>query len=85
MQCHGLSMDIPPRPRPLTEITYVEMKIYRGFGAMTVVPREGICGAAIVEDDADEGEVAGFFQKGNSFYAISPCLDEFINRSWGVV
>jgi len=51
---------------------------------MAAVPRDGICGAALVEDDSEEGGVAGFFQNGNSYYALSPCLDEFIDRSWAL-
>ena len=85
MQAQGLALDIPPRPQFCTDITFAKMRIYRGFGAMAAVPRDGICGAALVEDDSEEGGVAGFFQNGNSYYALSPCLDELIDRSWGVV
>jgi hypothetical protein len=85
MQAQGLALDIPPRPQPYTDITFAKMRIYRGFGVMTALPRDGICGAALVEDDSEEGGVAGFFQDGNSYYALSPCLDEFIDRSWAVV
>jgi hypothetical protein len=85
MQAQGLSLDIPPRPQNGTNVTFVKLRIYRCFGAMAAVPRDGVCGAALVEDDSEEGGVAGFFQNGNSHYALSPCLDEFIDRSWGVV
>ena len=41
-------------------------------------------GAALVEDDEDGGGVAGFFQEANDDFALTPCLDEFIDRSWSV-
>lgn len=85
MQAHGLTLDIPRRPQSITEIGFFKMRIYRGFGALGAVPREGVCGAAFVEDDSEEGGVAGFFQDGNADYALSPCLDELIDRSWSMV
>ena len=85
MQAHGLSMEIPPRPPNVEEIKFFKMTLCRGFGALGAVAREGICGAAFVEDDSEEGGVAGFFQNGNGDYAMSPCLDELIDRSWEVV
>ena len=85
MQAQGLTLDIPPRPRDMNEIDFFKMRIYRGFGALGTVPREGICGAAFVEDDSEEGGVAGFFQNGNADYALSPCLDELIDQSWNIV
>ena len=47
--------------------------------------REGICGAAIVEDDTDDGGVAGFCWEASPNYAFSPCLNELIDRGWMVV
>jgi hypothetical protein len=85
MQAQGLTLDISPRPQGCTGISFAKLRIYRGFGAMSAVPRDGICGAALVEDGSEEGGVAGFFQNGNPHYALSPCLDEFIDCSWGVV
>lgn len=72
-------------PKSCTDIAFARMRTYRGFEAMAAVPRDGICGAALVEYDSEEGGVAGFFQNGNDYYAWSPCLDQFIDRSWGVV
>lgn len=85
MQVHGITLDIPPRPSSMTAIQFSKWKIFRGFGAFDSVPRQGICGAALVEDDSDEGGVAGFFVNGNAYYGLTPCLDEFIDRSWNVV
>ena len=50
-----------------------------------MVPLEGICGTAIVEDNTEDGGVAGFVQHGNSDWVLAPCLGELIDRSWGVV
>ena len=85
MQAQGISAGIPPRPPGMTAIEFSMFRIYRGFGALGSVPREGICGAPFVEDDSDEGGVAGFFVNGNDDFALTPCLDEFIDRSWNTV
>ena len=85
MQAQGITLDIPPRPPSMTAIRFSKWKIFRGFGALGAVPREGICGAAIVEDDTGDGGVAGFFVHGNADFAWPPVLDEFIDRSWNVV
>lgn len=61
------------------------MKIYRIFGSNMAQPQPEICGAAIVEDDSDEGEVAGFFSEGNSDFALTPCFNELIDRGWALV
>ncbi|KAE8349273.1 hypothetical protein BDV28DRAFT_152044 [Aspergillus coremiiformis] len=49
--------------------------------------REGVCGAPIVVDDGQDGGVVGFFQFGesNSSWALSPCLDDLIDRGWDLV
>lgn len=61
------------------------MKIYRSFGSNIAQSRSGICGAAIVEDDSDEGGVAGFSSEGNSDFPLTPCLNELIYRGWALV
>jgi hypothetical protein len=85
MQAQGITLDIPPRPSSMTAIRFLKLRTFRGFGALGSVPREGICGAPFIEDDSDEGGVAGFFVNGNAHFALTSCLDEFIDRSWGVV
>jgi hypothetical protein len=49
MQVQGTSLDIPSRPPSITKIRFLKSKIFRGFGALDSVPREGICGAPLVE------------------------------------
>jgi len=85
LQTQGISLDLPPRPLSMADITFSKWKVFRSFGALGSVPREGICGAPLVEDDSDQGGVAGFFVNGNSDFALTPCLDELIDRSWNVV
>ena len=85
LEVHGSTMACPRRPPDVTEIEFYDWKIYRGFGALGIVPREGICGAAIVEDDSEDGGVAGFVQHGDPEWISSPCLGELIDRSWDVV
>ena len=41
--------------------------------------------SSLVEDDTDEGGVAGFSQTGNTNFGFAPVLDKFIDRSWRVV
>jgi len=52
-------------------------------GAVT----EGICGAAIVVDDGEDGGVVGFFQLGEEEgdWATCPALDDLMDRGWTVV
>ena len=85
MQAQGTTLDIPSRPSSMTDIRFSKMKIYRVYGGLSSMSREGICRAPLVEDNSDEGGVAGFFVHGNADYALAPCLDEFIDRSWSVV
>jgi hypothetical protein len=85
MQAQGISLEIPSRPPFMTAIPFPKWEIFRGFGALGSVPRQSICGAALVEDDSDQGGVAGFFEYGNEYFALTPSLDEFIDRSWNVV
>ncbi|KAL9099006.1 MAG: hypothetical protein Q9163_005432 [Psora crenata] len=84
-QSQGVTMMFPPRPPNMTEISFHKMILYQQFGNGGVTMREGICGAAIVEDDTDDGGVAGFFWEASPNYAFSPCLDELIDRGWMVV
>lgn len=81
----GITMEVPPRPARMTEIEWSDWNLFDGYGQINTVLRDGICGAAIVEDDTDNGGVAGFFQKGIGEWASSPCLDALIDRSWSVV
>ncbi len=85
MQAQGLTLDIPQRPQPTIDITFFKRRIYRAFETIGAAQREGVCGAALVEDDTEGGGAAGFFQNGNSDFALSPCLDELIDRSWSMV
>ncbi|KAL9100873.1 MAG: hypothetical protein Q9163_003800 [Psora crenata] len=72
MQAQGLTLDIPPRHKSTTEITFSKILICRQFTATGAVPREGGYGAALLEDDTEKGGVAGFFQIGNEDFAFSP-------------
>lgn len=85
LHVQGISLYVPKRPTNLSGIDFYKMKIYRTFGSNMAQPQSGICGAAIVEDDSDEGGVAGFFSEGNSDFALTPCLDELIDRGWALV
>ncbi len=86
LHVQGISVYVPKRPADLSGIEHSRMKIYRIFGSNMAQPQPGICGAAIVEDDSDEGGgVAGFFSEGNSDFALSPCLNELIDRGWAIV
>lgn len=78
-------MILPPRPPNMTEIPFHKMLLHQHFGNGGVTMREGICGAAIVEDDTDDGGVAGFCWEASPNYAFSPCLNELIDRGWMVV
>ncbi|PLN85034.1 hypothetical protein BDW42DRAFT_18441 [Aspergillus taichungensis] len=46
--------------------------------------RDGVCGAPIVVDDGQDGGVVGFFQleAQDSDWALSPCLDDLLDRGW---
>ncbi|WEW59245.1 hypothetical protein PRK78_004714 [Emydomyces testavorans] len=68
-------------------VQYHTEKIYAMFGALDGKPMEGICGAPIVEEScslsgAIGGGISGFFQFGNSQFAMSPVLDEIIDSGW---
>ena len=84
-QSQGVTMMFLPRPPNMTEISFRKMMLYQQFENGGVTVREGICGAATVEDDTDDGGVAGFFWEASPNYAFSPCLDELIDRGWTVV
>lgn len=75
LHVQGISVYVPERPADLSGIEHASMKIYRIFGSNMAQPQPGICGAAIVEDDSNEGGVAGFFSERNSNFALSPCLN----------
>ena len=79
VQAAGVMLDFPERPSPSSQIEFRTWTIYEHLGAR---PSPRLCGAAFVNED---GGVAGFFQLGNHDYACTPCLDEFIDRSWNVV
>lgn len=85
LQVQGISLYVPNGPAGLSGIGHSRMKIYRIFGSNMAQPQPGICGAAIVEDDSDEGGIAGFFSEENSDFALTPCLNELIDRSWALV
>lgn len=85
LHVQGISLYVLKRPANLSGIEHSRMKIYRILGSNMSHPQPGICGAAIVEDDSDEGGVARFFSEGNSDFALSPCLNELIDRDWAIV
>ena len=85
LQAQGLTLMIPPRPENSTDIQYHKMRTYQGFGAIGTLPRDGLSGAAIVEDETDNGGVAGFVQYGYIDCIFSRCLDELIDLSWSLV
>ncbi|KAL8918001.1 MAG: hypothetical protein Q9172_005592 [Xanthocarpia lactea] len=87
LQSQGVTLMFPPRPPNTTEIPFHKMMLYQQFGNTGggTMMREGIRGAAIVEDDTDDGGVAGFFSEASPNYAFSSCLDELIDRGWMVV
>ncbi|KAL2037318.1 hypothetical protein N7G274_010007 [Stereocaulon virgatum] len=84
-QSQGVTMMFPRRPHNMTEISFHKMILYQQFGNGGMERNEGTCGAAIVEDDTDDGGVAGFFWEAYPHYAISPCLNGLIDRGWMVI
>ena len=85
LQAQGLTLACQRRSPGVTAIAFSEWIVYRGFGALGVVPLEGIRGAAIVEENTEDCGVAGFVQHGNADWVLAPCLGELIDGSWGVV
>ncbi|KAL8941733.1 MAG: hypothetical protein Q9216_002061 [Gyalolechia sp. 2 TL-2023] len=85
LRAAGITMELPPRPARTTEIEWTGWNLFDGFGQINTELRGGICGAAIVEEDVDDGGVAGFFCHGHGQWALSPCLDELIDGSWSVI
>ena len=69
----------------MTKTSFPKVVLYQQFGNAGATMREGIRDAAVVEDDTDDGGVAGFFGEAFRNYAFSPCLDELIDRGWKVV
>ncbi|KAL2801742.1 hypothetical protein BJX63DRAFT_416672 [Aspergillus granulosus] len=84
----GIKDRCPPRPAginvPFTE--FITENIYHLYGPASS-NREGVYGAPIVVDDNKDGGIVGFFQLGadGSAWALSPCLDDLIDRGWKVV
>lgn len=82
----GVKDRSPPRPPgivvPFTE--FITENIYRLHGPTAGSIREGVCGAPIVVDDNEDGGIVGFFHLGaeGSAWALSPCLDDLIDRGW---
>lgn len=85
----GVKNRSPPRPPgivvPFTE--FITENIYRLYGPTAGSIREGVRGAPIVVDDNEGGGIVGFFQLGaeGSAWALSPCLDDLIDRGWTVI
>jgi len=82
----GVVDESPPRPGGII-IPFAQFQtsnIYKCIGPIGGVVRDGVCGAPIVVDDADDGGIVGFFQLGeeNCEWAMSPCLDDLIDRGW---
>ena len=47
--------------------------------------KDGLCGAPIVDDDAGDGGVAGFFQLAHIMrFVCHQFLDEIIDRGWNL-
>ena len=61
----------PRRAANGIKIDFCKWKVMRIFWDLDEAPREGLCGAALVEADSDDGGVAGF-QEGNAYWAMSP-------------
>ena len=86
MENIGLSLQVAPRPdNPPPKISWSKWLIY--IGNIGAQPVEGLCGGAIIDEGSgtDAGGVAGFFQFGNSEWALAPCLNDLIDRTWRVV
>ncbi|KAL8629113.1 hypothetical protein Q9189_005169 [Teloschistes chrysophthalmus] len=85
-----IETSVPPKPLPLT-VAGVATRFVPppAVGDTSSAPRggqEGLCGAPIVVDDeSDEGRVAGFVQVANDSFLFSPCLDELVHQGWSVV
>ncbi len=56
--------------------------VFRLIGPAGGSAKDGIFGAAIVEDDPEMGGVAGFFQFTNDEICLSPVLNELIDGGW---
>ena len=71
-----------PNPIQIDFCKWTTEHVFRLIGPAGGSTKDGICGAAIVEDDPEMGGVAGFFQLANDEICLSPVLDEFIDRGW---
>ena len=56
---------IPPCAGNSPDIQFYVMRMYQGYGAIGAMSQDGLCGAAIVEDEAENGGVAGFVRYRN--------------------
>lgn len=72
----------PPRPIMIDFAEWVTENMFHMIGPTGGTAKDGLCGAPIVDDDAGDGAVAGFFQLANNEICLSPVLDEIIDRGW---
>lgn len=56
--------------------------VFRLMGPAGGSVKDGICGAAIVEDDPEMSDVVGFMGLANDEICVSPVLNELIDRGW---
>lgn len=83
----GVSLYQARRPSPdriqIEFCKWTTEHVFRLIGPAGGSAQDGVCGAAIVEDDPEMGGVAGFFQLANNDeICLSPVLDELIDRGW---
>ena len=59
---------------------------YQSIGPLGGSAQDGVCGAPLVEEDAESGGVVGFYQLGGQLgsrdIAVTACLDEFVVSGW---
>lgn len=85
----GISLYQAPRPSPnpnqIDFSKWTTEHVFRLIGPAGGSAKDGICGAAIVEDDPEMGGVAGFFQLANDEICLSPVLDELMDEGWALL
>lgn len=80
LQSQGITLKCYPRPQGAERKPFYVSRLYQLFGNGITDQEEGICGAAIVEDDTEgEGIVAGFLSDATAHYAFAPILDEVVD------
>ena len=67
------------------EISFSQLLMCCGYGALGGIANDRICRAPIVEDEDDSGSVVGFIQFATAEWAVSPVLDDFIDAEWNLI